>query len=190
MPQQFQYVKLPDGSYGKFNADTPDTVIRSLILRQFPNAFNSTAQGPSYDLTKGLSNVTGLSAQPSRGPIADKIEALRQRLEQKVTTGSQSGAGEFMASPLLGALRMLRGVAQGGPATPAGTKDLVAGGLQSATIPSLVMAPETVDAIPSAARAGERFENVMRAAKDVPIPTEKTSAIAQRGQELASRGGQ
>src|SRR5882724_579616 len=36
---QFQYVKMPDGSYGKFRADASDDVIRSTILKDFPDAY-------------------------------------------------------------------------------------------------------------------------------------------------------
>lgn len=39
MPDQFQYVKLPDGSYGKFDAGVGDDAIRSAIVRDFPDAF-------------------------------------------------------------------------------------------------------------------------------------------------------
>jgi hypothetical protein len=39
MPDQFQYIKLPDGSYGKFAANASDEQIRAAIQKDFPNAF-------------------------------------------------------------------------------------------------------------------------------------------------------
>lgn len=39
MADEFQYVKLPDGSYGKFRSDASDDVIRSAILKDFPAAY-------------------------------------------------------------------------------------------------------------------------------------------------------
>jgi hypothetical protein len=40
MPDDFQYVKMPDGSYGKFRADASDDVIRQAVIKDFPNAYN------------------------------------------------------------------------------------------------------------------------------------------------------
>jgi hypothetical protein len=37
--QDYQYIKLPDGSYGKFAANASDDVIRSAIQKDFPDAF-------------------------------------------------------------------------------------------------------------------------------------------------------
>lgn len=43
MPQdQYQYVKLPDGSYGKFLASASDAQIRGAISKDFPSAFPKT----------------------------------------------------------------------------------------------------------------------------------------------------
>lgn len=44
---QYQYIKLPDGSYGKFNADASDAIIRSAILKDFPKAFDSSPSSKS-----------------------------------------------------------------------------------------------------------------------------------------------
>ena len=38
-PEQFQYVRLPDGSYGKFNASASDNEIRAKITAAFPDAY-------------------------------------------------------------------------------------------------------------------------------------------------------
>jgi hypothetical protein len=42
MPDQFQYVKLPDGSYGKFAANATDAQIRAQVAKNFPNAYKTT----------------------------------------------------------------------------------------------------------------------------------------------------
>lgn len=41
-PGQFQYIKLPDGSYGKFASDATDDVIKGAIQKDFPDAFTPT----------------------------------------------------------------------------------------------------------------------------------------------------
>ncbi|MGA9668241.1 MAG: hypothetical protein WBQ94_03485 [Terracidiphilus sp.] len=38
-PDQAQYVKMPDGSYGKFAANADDATIRAAIQKDFPDAF-------------------------------------------------------------------------------------------------------------------------------------------------------
>lgn len=43
MADEFQYVRMPDGSYGKFRADAPPDVIRSAIQKDFPDHFRSAA---------------------------------------------------------------------------------------------------------------------------------------------------
>lgn len=45
------------------------------------------------------------------------------------------------------------------------------------------------DAIPRTARAGEKFQSVMAAARDIPIETKAVGDVALRIQELAERGG-
>src|ERR1700735_1622586 len=53
--QQFLWVKMPDGSYGKFNAGTPDATIRATILKNFPDAYSKTpaAQPGAFQTKKG-----------------------------------------------------------------------------------------------------------------------------------------
>jgi hypothetical protein len=48
-PDQFQYIKLPDGSYGKFRADASDEQIRGAVSKDFPDVFKPKAapQQPS-----------------------------------------------------------------------------------------------------------------------------------------------
>jgi hypothetical protein len=47
IPQQdFQYVKLPDGSFGKFRSDASDDVIKQAIEKDFPGTFQQQAPNP------------------------------------------------------------------------------------------------------------------------------------------------
>lgn len=48
-PDNFQYIKLPDGSYGKFAADASDDVIRAAIQKDFPDSLppNSGLAAPA-----------------------------------------------------------------------------------------------------------------------------------------------
>jgi hypothetical protein len=45
---QFQYIRLPDGSYGKFRADASDDVIRSAIEKDFPGTFTGKDKWDQY----------------------------------------------------------------------------------------------------------------------------------------------
>ncbi len=44
MADDSQYIKLPDGSYGQFDAGASDDIIRSKIMQAFPNAYKPQAQ--------------------------------------------------------------------------------------------------------------------------------------------------
>lgn len=43
----FQYIKLPDGSYGKFSADASDETIRGAVEKDFPEAFAPKLAAPA-----------------------------------------------------------------------------------------------------------------------------------------------
>lgn len=184
--QQFQYIKLPDGSYGKFRADAPDMVIRSAIQKDFPTAYKPFG-------AEALGKATSIGPRPSQGPLIDTIEKAREWLESKATTGSQAGAGEFMESAPLGILRAAKGGAELGSSPWQATKDIVGGGAQAMTMPGMVLAPEGAEAaamtIPSTARAGRKLEEVLGVARDVPINAAGPTQEAFRGKEIASRGG-
>lgn len=86
MADQFQYVKLPDGSYGKFAADAPDDVIKSAIQRDFPNAFGP--QAPAYNPKVPAPpdvNSSGLGAFLTR--LASKTADLPSGLAKSLIPG-------------------------------------------------------------------------------------------------------
>ena len=190
MPDDFQYVKMPDGSYGKFRADASDDVIRQAVAKDFPTAFKPFG-------ADALSKATGIGPQQDQGPIINTLNRVRDWLQTKADTGSQSSAGRFMLSAPLGTVRAAKGateIATPKQSTWQGTKDLVGGVLQAATMPSLVMAPDAAEGaaglVPSTERAGKKFADVMSKAKDIPIKPGEPVAEAMRGKEIASRGGQ
>ena len=55
----FQYIKMPDGSYGKFAANADDATIRGAIQKDFPDAYNNLS--PAH-----LAHVKEMSAQPTQ----------------------------------------------------------------------------------------------------------------------------
>jgi len=154
--------------------------------------------------TPGASQITGISAEPAPSGWRDSVAkwadnvsndikygtdvtgvgtVLKKMGAHGVYSGEPQAVGDFMASLPLGLARMTKGgaeVTQPGQ-TWQGTKDIVGGGLQAATIPSAFMggpAAETGAEVAGAAtsklfgnveRAGKLFDQVSTAAKDQPI---------------------
>lgn len=78
MPQQYQYVKLPDGSYGRFRANQTDQEIRSLISRDFPQAYAGAAGQQPISLEEAQMRDVGPSREalwqkPMRVPLPTGI---------------------------------------------------------------------------------------------------------------------
>jgi hypothetical protein len=76
--------------------------------------------------------------------------------------------------------------------TAANTPEMVGKGLETVAelaLPVGAGGKAAIEAIPSAAKAGAKFQSVMRAAKDVPIDITNPGNVALRIQELAERGG-
>jgi hypothetical protein len=60
---QYQYIKLPDGSWGKFDAGATDDVIRQHIQADFPDAYKPAPKpGAASRFLKSAADATGLSA--------------------------------------------------------------------------------------------------------------------------------
>lgn len=73
---QFQYVKLPDGSYGKFAANAGDDVIRGQIQKDFPDAFKDNRS--LYQKAKDNFNANTQGAKPGDGAVKGFIENVGQ----------------------------------------------------------------------------------------------------------------
>lgn len=117
--------------------------------------------------------------------------------------GSPESVGDFMGSPLLGTLRAAKGgaeVTQEGK-TWQGTKDIVGGTLEAAQIPAAFMGGPELEAGGAAAskvagkvfgdadRAGQLFQKVAAAAKDVDVPvTDEMYKAIEEAKQLSDAG--
>ncbi len=109
-------------------------------------------------------------------------------------SGSTPEAADIMGSVPLGLAKIATGSAEdreGHPLT--GLKDMVSGGLQTTTIPSMFAGPEAarsaIEAIPSRVHAGAVLEDIRNAAADVPVIPRNTMPELQRWNELTEAGG-
>jgi hypothetical protein len=116
--------------------------------------------------------------------------------------GSQAEAGDFMGSPVTGPINVLRGSAinsqegRRGEGAWEGIKGLA----ETGQIPGMVIAPEATPVVGQVARKGAakvfgsvsqaepKFQEVMGAAKDVPIDLAKVQDAVARTIELSKRG--
>lgn len=74
-PIQFQYVLLPDGSYGKFNANATNDQIRAQVEKDFPDAYLSkggiTTIHWSHDYgVTSIETLDGQTLYPTAAPSA------------------------------------------------------------------------------------------------------------------------
>lgn len=152
MADQFQYVKLPDGSYGKFAANASDETIRGAIEKDFPDAFNakptapvpaglSGPQDPEYKpffsgdeardegsgILKAGAGVLGAIANHVPGANAQGVKDL-QAYAQPANKGETFGK---VAGTALGALPAI----YGGGEFAGGVADAVAPALAPAVAP-------------------------------------------------------
>lgn len=106
---------------------------------------------------------------------------------QGTNVGAQTGAADYIASPVLGPIKTAQGVAEKSPLRVAG------GLLQTASLPLSFVGPEAAEAAtPSAtvARAGKVLREFTQANAAKPINVSPAADIALQGHELASAGGQ
>lgn len=86
-------------------------------------------------------------------------------------------------------MSMPQGMMPEAPQTTAGTIGTYLPDAASMAVPVGATVKAGVNAIPSAARAGETFQKVMGAAKNVPLDIKETGDVALRIMQLAERGG-
>jgi hypothetical protein len=96
MPDQFQYIKLPDGSYGKFAADAGDDVIRSAISKDFPDAFKP--QQPTVQKPIPLGLDAPRSAAIMKGNIGPMITPGLTEKAMAPVSPSESGKAVLQAA--------------------------------------------------------------------------------------------
>ena len=125
-------------------------------------------------------------------------KGLRAMGARGTSSGNPEAVGEFMASPALGTARAVKGAAemtQSGKRWQ-GTKDVVGGAMQAAEIPLAFDVGGAAEAgagaiskvIPSTRRAGLGFNEVMAAAKNVPVEIGASGNTALRMREFADTG--
>ena len=121
--------------------------------------------------------------------------------------GVSPGQADYMGSIPLGMAKAGKGAAEIGTGSPwKGTKDVVGGTLQMATIPSaFAVGPEgeaavgaasngveklwnKVPSIPTRAKAGKLFDTVMSKSADLPVETTQSSEPLTRAFEMGERG--
>lgn len=173
-----------------------------------PSPAQSDPSNPPYVPTASV------SAQPTdaRQHIADFISDLQNggghtalsRLLGKMqgrgdagmsglNSGVGAGAASVIGSPVLGAAHIVQGAQQlpSHPLNGAGT--MIQGALEAGTIPGMVMGgPSTaaaINAVPSAAHAGQALGDVVQAVGHVPVALTKSLPMLERIQQLSARGG-
>lgn len=88
---QFQYVKLPDGSYGKFLAGASDDDIRSAISKDFPSAFQNPEAQAFANPPRATFNIPKSPLEMVGAGVGDEAQGNAQMASQYV----QSGPGEI-----------------------------------------------------------------------------------------------
>jgi hypothetical protein len=97
-PDNFQYVKLPDGSYGKFSGDASDDVIKSAISKDFPTAFAS--QAPPDQSSAAMRFIKSAASRlyagtagagPQQSGTISSPDAIEQAIQSNAGKGFMGG---------------------------------------------------------------------------------------------------
>jgi hypothetical protein len=234
MPDTQQAVPIPDNAViGQAQTPQPQAIpipAGAMIGQQ------AQPQQTQPGETPGALQITGISAHPKDDSIGGKLSAWAENVSNDIKNGTdvtgvgtvlkRMGAhgvyngnskdvGDFMASLPLGLARVAKGAGEVAPGSKGsawqGTKDIVGGGLQAATMPLAVGSPVEAEAaasgaakaaskigevadtagklIPNAKRAGETMEQLRTAIGNHPVEiTDDLSKAASRVQELADNG--
>lgn len=139
-PDQFQYVKLPDGSYGKFRADASDDVIKSAIEKDFPGTFQNANAGQATQNTIG-SAPTGvgqwfhnLEADMRYGSDLTLPGKVMRKLGRTSGVGD-SGTANFIGGPIIGPTQIGQGISQMGEHPVRGAVKIMRGIGTTAALP-------------------------------------------------------
>ncbi len=182
---EMQYIKLPDGSYAAFPADLPDEAIQSALAK-----FKDTGTPQEAQAAPSMADA-GLGAA---------IPFLPPQVSVGVAKGVLGSVSDMAKMALPASVE--RAVSRMREATglPPVAEMVAPGNAQQSTGKALETAAELAvpvggavkgarAALPSAARAGQKFQEVMGAAKSLPVSTDAAGQVALRISELAERGG-
>lgn len=120
MPDQFQYIKMPDGSYGKFRADATDAQIRSAVLKDFPTAYGpakpevSISAAPPSGLMHPINWLNEAESDLKYGGGKTWLgRGFKAVGGQPLYSGTSEQVADTIAGPILGTSRMMRGLLSG-----------------------------------------------------------------------------
>ena len=198
----FQYVKLPDGSYGKFAGNAPDEQISAQIAKDFPGVIAAQSgthsaapqtfdekyvapqmappnEGLGHHIMRGASNFGGGVIGAVTAPFEDPFKTLAG------IGGLITGPFEEMAKPgsseYSDMARSLKEHPEEG--IESGLGNLAGGAIIGG------MADEAGNALPSAVRAGRTLQKVRAAADQVPVSFTKSAPEFERFEDLTQAGG-
>lgn len=168
---------------------SPPPITNGAMLKPHVNNENPITNylnDASLDLTQG----------GSRTGIGRALGAMqgRQNGYSGLNSGVSEGAANIMGSPFTGTAQTLEGLASIPQHPIAGPVKAVGGIAKALTIPGLMAtggggAAAAVDAIPSAAYAGQRLNNIAEAVGNADVPLNRSLAPLQRLAELNQNGG-
>jgi hypothetical protein len=195
-----RYVQLPNGSYLQW----PEGVSAATFKAKATKLMGEKPSTPPDRVSDSVGKITGISAyHPKTGlaGIEEKMGDWRQQLSEfankgagSYKVGNTSDIGDFMASGPMGLLRAGKGVSE----IPQGkiwqgVKDVAGGGMEAATIPSMMFAPEGAgfakNLLPSTEKAGKMIEAVEQVAGNVPVNVGRIGDAAFKVKESADAGG-
>lgn len=97
--------------------------------------------------TDAAQKATSIGPQQSHGMLTDALQRAENWVRSKATTGSQSGAGEFMASAPLGVLQAAKGGSQLATEPGAGMLNIAKGAGTAMTMPALADVGGTIEGL-------------------------------------------
>jgi hypothetical protein len=155
----------------------------------------SPAQHPVQDWLHNLdTDITEGGNRTLPGRILGHMQGRGDEGYAGMREGGQStGVINFMGSPVRGPIHAAEGVAETPEHPVMGPVHAIEGAAETATIPSLMMGGEGlnagIEAIPSRAHAVSVLKDIESAAKDVPVSMSKTQhALEEFGQSVKTGG--
>jgi hypothetical protein len=142
---------------------------------------------PTDSMLGGFLRGSGAAIVDTAQGAASEVSKM---MGEKITTENQ--AASDLQPTNIAPRQMPEGLKTDAPPTAAGTVGTYApavAGMLAPAGPAVKAGQAAVKAIPSAARAGEKFQEVMGAAKNVVVDNAEVGDVALRIHQLADRGG-